>query len=378
MSAKRDYYEVLGVGKDAGEGEIKKAYRKLALEFHPDRNPDDADAAENFREAAEAYEVLRDPDKRARYDRFGHAGVGGAGQQFHNAEDVFGAFSDIFGEFFGFGGGGGPRASAGADLRYNLTVSFRDAAKGKEITLTIPKPAECEECEGSGAKPGTSPETCQQCGGSGHVEQSQGFFRIAVTCPVCRGAGTVIADPCKRCMGQGQVMEEKDLTLNIPPGVDDGTRLRLRGEGEPGTNGGPPGDLFVVIKVERSKTFERHGDDLVYKAEVSMVDAALGTKIEVPTLDDPVEVDIPRGTQHGEVLRLRDKGMPRLGSGRGGTSPQHGDLLVAVTVVTPRGLNSRQEELLREFKEVEESKTSTKVKDFIGKAAKSIFGDDKD
>ncbi|THB64612.1 MAG: molecular chaperone DnaJ [Desulfovibrio sp.] len=374
---KRDYYDVLGVGREAGEDEIKRSYRKLAMQFHPDRNPDDPDAEQNFKEAAEAYEVLRDPNKRARYDQFGHAGMDANGfQGFSSSEDIFSAFSDIFSEFFGFGRtrsrGGGPRPQSGADLRYNLSIDFRAAAMGEEVTLHLPKNVDCEECGGSGAEPGTSPETCPQCGGTGQMQQSQGFFRIAVTCPSCRGQGQIIPKPCKQCRGLGVVEEVRELSVRVPAGVDNGSRLRLRGEGEPGIHGGPPGDLYVVIHVEEDEVFRRQGQDLILTREISMVQAALGDKIEVPTLgegdDEFVTMKIPKGTQSGKVFSLRGQGLPYLGSAH------KGDLLVEVIVNTPTSLSKKQEELLKEFAALEEQKTKNKVKNFFKKAGKAASG----
>ncbi len=368
--ARRDYYEVLGVDRSAQEDDIKKAYRKLAFEFHPDRNPDDAEAESKFKEAAEAYEVLRDPEKRARYDRFGHEGVNGAGfGGFRSNEDIFGAFSDIFGDFFGFSSSRGPRARQGADLRYNLNLSFRQAARGTEVELKLPVDENCGECRGSGAKPGSNPEVCRQCGGAGHVQQAQGFFRISVTCPVCHGQGRIITQFCAACQGRGQVTREKEIKLRIPAGVDSGARLRMRGEGEPDSNGGPPGDLYVVISVEPDKVFKRQGQDLIVSSEVSMVQAALGGKIEVPTLDDPINMDIPKGTQGGEVFRLRGLGLPHMGS------TQKGDLLVEVRVLTPTRLSKRQEEILREFAELEGKKPMKKAHDLLKKAKDMVMGD---
>jgi molecular chaperone DnaJ len=370
--SQRDYYEVLGVGRDAAEDEIKRQYRKLALQYHPDRNPDNPEAEQKFKEAAEAYDVLRDADKRARYDRFGHAGLNGngGGHGFANAEDVFAHFSDIFGDLFGFATGSsrmrGPRPQAGADLRYNLSISFRQAAKGDEVTLRLPKKAACDECGGSGAAPGTRPETCRHCGGSGQIRQSQGFFQIAVPCPVCRGEGQVIPTPCPKCKGAGILQQVRELSVRIPAGVDTGNRLRLRGEGEPGLHGGPPGDLYVVVNVEQDKTFRRQGQDLVITHEISFVQAALGDRIEVPTLDDPVTLEIPRGTQGGEVFRLTDQGLPYLGH------HQKGDLLVEVRVLTPTSLSKKQEELLREFAKLEEGKPFEKVKKVARKIGKAM------
>jgi molecular chaperone DnaJ len=366
MAEKRDYYEVLGVGRSASADEIKSAYRKLALQFHPDRNPDNPEAEDKFKEAAEAYEVLGEASKRAQYDRFGHAGMNGQGfgDHFHSSEDVFSAFGDIFGDFFGFGAasGGRRRPRAGADLRYNLTVAFRDAAKGTEVELNIPKKEVCSDCSGSGSTPGHTPETCQHCRGQGQVTQSQGFFRISVPCPVCRGEGKVITHPCAKCRGQGIVQVSKNLKVRIPGGVDNGSRLRLRGEGEPGDFGGPYGDLYVVIYVEEDKIFTRRGQDLIIVADISIVQAILGSKIEVPTLDEPVTLEIPKGTQSGKVLRIKGLGLPHLGS------TQKGDLLVEVSVRIPTKVTKKQEELLREFDKLEESRPLNKVKDFFKKA----------
>ncbi|AGW12198.1 molecular chaperone DnaJ [Megalodesulfovibrio gigas] len=373
MTTTRDYYEILGLERAATEDEIKKAYRKKAFEFHPDRNPGDDEAERQFKEAAEAYEVLRDPDKRARYDRFGHAGVDANGfHGFSSTEDIFSTFGDIFSDFFGFstmgGGRRGPRPQPGADLRYNLRISFREAAKGTEVTLDIPKDVPCEHCGGNGAEPGHPPETCKQCGGAGQIHQSQGFFRIAVTCPICRGQGTVVTTPCSECRGRGVNQQVKELSVRVPAGVDNGSRLRLRGEGEPGTHGGPPGDLYVVISVEEDKVFRRQGQDLIYTTEVSFVQAALGDKIEVPTLDEPLRMEIPKGVQSGEVFKLKGKGLPYLGS------THSGNLLVEVKVKTPTSLSKKQEELLREFQRLEEERPMKKVKDFIKKAGEVLGG----
>lgn len=370
--SKRDYYEVLGLAKGCSDDEIKSAYRKMAFKYHPDRNPDDPEAEERFKEAAEAYEVLRDADKRERYDRFGHEGMNGNGfSGFSNTEDIFGAFSDIFSDVFGFSTsrGGGQRPMAGADLRYNLTIPFREAAKGTEVDITIPVEDTCPDCDGSGAKPGTQPEVCPQCGGSGTVHQTQGFFRIAVTCPHCRGRGQFISEPCANCQGFGRVATDKDLKVRIPAGVDNNSRLRLRGEGEAGVNGGPPGDLYVVIQVEPDKVFERQGQNLIISREISFVEAALGHRLEVPTLDEPVNLDIPKGTQSGEVFRLRGVGLPHLGS------THKGDLLIEIRVVTPSHLNKRQEELLNEFAEIEKTKPLKKAKDFFKKAKDKVMGE---
>lgn len=367
--SQRDYYEVLGVERSASDDEIKRAYRKKAFEFHPDRNPDNPEAEQQFKEAAEAYDVLRDAEKRRMYDQYGHAGVngGGYGGGFGSAEDIFSQFGDIFSDLFGFSMGGasrGPRAQAGNDLRYNLSVSFRQAAKGDEVTLKIPKKVTCDECSGSGAAPGTSPETCQQCGGMGQVRQSQGLFTISMPCPVCSGTGQIIPNPCPKCRGAGIVQERKELSVRVPAGVDTGNRLRLRGEGEPGIHGGPPGDLYVVINVEEDDTFRRQGSDLIYTTEIGFVQAALGDKVEIPTLDDPITMDIPKGTQSGEVFRMPDLGMvsPAYGS--------KGDLLVEVIVKTPTKLTDEQIELLTQFQEIEETKSTSTMKKMFDKARK--------
>lgn len=368
MADRKDFYEILGIPGDASEEEIKKAYRRMAMKYHPDRNPDDPQAEVRFKEAAEAYEVLRDPQKRAHYDRFGHEGLNNSGfQGFRNTDDIFSTFSDIFGEFFGYGSRG-PRPQAGADLRYNLTLSFRDAAKGKEIDLELPKNETCGECEGSGAAAGTRPETCQQCGGQGQIHQNQGFFRLAVTCPICQGQGEIITTPCRTCHGRGIVRKIRELKVRIPAGVDNGSRLRLRGEGEPGMYGGPPGDLYVVIHVQEDDVFRRQGQHLVIKREVSFVDAALGARIEVPTLEDPVPMDIPKGTQSGHVFQITGMGLPHLGSSH------RGDLLVEVQVLIPTKLTSKQEELLREFARLEEDRPMQKVKRLFKKAKESVKG----
>lgn len=364
----RDYYEVLSVSRDAGTEEIKHAYRKLAMRYHPDKNPGDAEAEVKFREAAEAYEVLRDPEKRARYDRFGHAGVqGNGGAGFGNAEDIFAHFSDIFGDLFGFGGSmRGSRAEAGADLRYNLTISFAQAAHGDEISLTLPRHVECPDCKGSGAAPGSKPEPCRQCHGTGQVRRNQGFFQLAMPCPACRGTGRIIARPCARCKGEGRVEDSREIMVRIPAGVDTGTRLRVRGEGEAGVHGGPPGDLYVVLTVEDDARWERHGQDLVFTQELSFTQAALGCRVEVPGIDAPLGMDIPRGVQSGALLRLAGQGMPYPGR------KQRGDLLVAVKVVTPTRLNARQEELLREFERAGEETPLQKVKSAAKKIGKAM------
>ena len=370
MSTKRDYYEVLEVERSASGDDIKRAYRQMALKYHPDRNPDNADAEQKFKEAAEAYDVLRDPEKRARYDKFGHEGVSGNGYgPFANNEDIFAHFSDIFGDLFGFSMGGrsrGSRAQAGANLRYNLNISLRQAAKGDEISLKVPKKVTCPVCEGSGAADGSAPDMCKQCGGRGQVLHSQGFFQISMPCPSCNGEGKVIKNPCPRCKGATVVQETRELSVRIPPGVDTGNRLRLRGEGEPGLHGGPPGDLYVVLHVENDPVFQREGANLVLSQEISMIQAALGDSIEVPGLDGPLKMDIPKGTQSGEVFRLPGAGLPIVNSNR------VGDLLVAIKVLTPTSLSSKQEDLLRQFAAAEQEKPAAKAKKIFKKVGKAM------
>jgi molecular chaperone DnaJ len=363
---RRCYYEVLEISREASEEEIKRAYRKLAMQYHPDRNPDDPEAERKFKEAAEAYDVLRDSERRARYDRFGHAGVqnGGMGG-FGSTEDIFVHFSDIFGDLFGFAAArGGPRPMPGADLRYNLSIPFEQAARGAEIPLKLPRRTTCGECGGTGAAPGTRAETCRQCGGSGQIRRSQGFFQIAVSCPACRGEGKVIAVPCPRCKGEGALPQMREITVRVPAGVDNGTRLRLRGEGESGVHGGPPGDLYVIISVEADGTFRRQGQDLIHSCVISFPQASLGTRLDVPSLDGPVTLEIPKGTQSGTVLRLNGKGLPYLGQAR------RGDLLVEVIVRTPARLNERQKELLEEFERLSREESPL---DKVRKAAKKMF-----
>lgn len=364
----RDYYEILEVERTASGEEIKKAYRQMAMRYHPDRNPGDAEAESRFKEAAEAYEVLRDEEKRQVYDRYGHAGLNGSAGGFSSSEDIFSHFSDIFGDFLGFGSrrSRGSRAQQGADLRYNLEITLQQAAKGDEITLKIPKKVTCPECEGTGAAPGTSPETCPQCGGRGQVRHNQGFFQISMPCPACNGVGQVISNPCPRCKGAATVHETRELAVRVPAGVDTGNRLRLRGEGEPGLFGGPAGDLYVLIMVQEDKTFQREGQNLLVDAELSFVQAALGATIEVPGLDGPVSMEIPKGTQNGELFRLSGGGLPYLNSTR------VGDLLVEVKVLVPTSLTSRQEELLREFAAIEHERPRTKAKKLMKKVGKAM------
>ncbi len=344
--AKKDYYEVLGVNKDAAEDDLKKAYRKLAMKWHPDRNPDNPKAEEHFKEAKEAYEILTDAQKRAAYDQFGHAGVdpsAGAGAGFGGFSDAFG---DIFGDIFGGGGGSGRQRSTvfrGADLRYNLEIALEDAARGTETRIRIPAMEECETCHGSGAKAGTQPTTCTTCGGHGQVRIQQGFFSIQQTCPRCHGTGKMVANPCSPCSGSGRIKKHKTLAVKIPAGVDEGDRIRLSGEGEAGINGGPSGDLYVVIQIKSHGVFTRDHNDLHCEMPVSFTTAALGGEIEIPTLDSYAKIKIPAETQTGKIFRLRGKGI------KGVRSTTHGDLLCHVVVETPVSLTSRQKELLQEF-----------------------------
>ncbi|HEY3645280.1 MAG TPA: molecular chaperone DnaJ [Gammaproteobacteria bacterium] len=352
--SKRDYYEVLGVKRDASEADIKKAYRRLAMKHHPDRNPDDKKSEEQFKEAKEAYEVLTDAKKKAAYDQFGHAGVdahaaggrgpGGGGAGF-DPNDIFG---DIFGEAFGdiFSGGrrgGGQRVYRGADLRYGLGLTLEQAVAGDTVNINVRTFSTCEVCHGSGAKSGSHPQTCTTCGGRGQVRMQQGFFTVQQTCPRCRGKGTIISDPCNNCQGQGRVEKEKTLSVKIPAGVDSGDRIRLAGEGEAGPNGGPSGDLYVEITVEAHEIFSRDGADLACEVPVSFATATLGGEIEVPTLGGSVSLKIPAETQTGKVFRLRGKGVKPV---RGGST---GDLLCRVEVEVPVHLNKEQKELLRKF-----------------------------
>jgi molecular chaperone DnaJ len=350
----RDYYKILNISKDASEEEIKKSYRKIAMQYHPDRNPGDREAEEKFKIASEAYEVLRDPEKRQIYDRYGMEGLRGTGfTGFRGFEDIFSTFGDIFEDFFGFGTSQQRRRTRvrpGADLRYDLNISFLDAAFGKETTIEIPKNVTCEICGGTGAKPGTTPTDCPSCRGTGQVSRSQGFFTISTTCPHCHGHGVVIPHPCKECRGSGRVRSSRSLQIKIPPGVDSGSKLRIRGEGEEGEKRAPSGDLFVFIYVEPHEFFVRDGDDILCQVPISFPQATLGVEIQIPTLNGNRPLRIPKGTESGELLRIKGEGFPRLrSSGRG-------DLVAHIIVKTPKDLTKRQEELLREFEELSRGK----------------------
>ena len=376
MASKTDYYEVLGVSRDASEEELKKSYRKLAMKWHPDRNPDNPQAEDKFKEAKEAYEVLTDANKRAAYDQYGHAGVdpsagaaGGAG---------FGNFSETFGDIFGdiFGGGGGRQRSSvyrGADLRYNLEVALEEAARGTETRIRIPALESCGTCKGSGAKPGTQPTTCSACKGQGQVRMQQGFFSVQQTCPKCQGNGKMITNPCGTCSGNGRIKQHKPLSVKIPAGVDEGDRIRLSGEGESGVNGGPSGDLYVSIQIKPHAVFQRDHNDLHCEMPVSFTAAALGGDIEIPTLDGYAKIKIPSETQSGKIFRLRGKGI------KGVRSSSFGDLLCHVVVETPVNLTARQKELLMELDTIDRKSAGhhnprakgwmEKVKQFFGQQA---------
>jgi molecular chaperone DnaJ len=370
--SKRDYYEILGVSRTASDQELKSAYRKLAIRYHPDKNPNDHTAEEKFKEAAEAYSVLSDTEQRRRYDRFGHAGVSsGAGANW--GAPGFGGIEDILGDLFGFGDvfgsgrAGGRRSAAqrGADLRYDLEISLEEAYGGMTAQLRIPRLETCEVCEGSGAERGTHPENCQTCGGTGQVRYQQGFFSVARTCHACRGTGRVIKSPCKECRGAGRIEREKQMEVKIPAGVETGSRLRVQGEGESGTQGGTPGDLYVVIHIAEHEQFERQGSNLYASVPITFAQAALGADLSVKTLDDDEKLSIPMGTQTGTVFRLKGKGMPVLG-GRG-----RGDLFVSVSVVTPTSLTREQRKLLEQLeavenKDLEDKGLVDKVRDIFG------------
>ncbi|RME73567.1 MAG: molecular chaperone DnaJ [Planctomycetota bacterium] len=368
---KRDYYEVLGVHRDATEIEIKKAYRRIALETHPDRNPGDKEAEARFKEAAEAYEVLSDPDKRARYDRFGHAGVEGAGggAGFGGFESVFEAFEDLFGGGFGFGRRGrsaGPRR--GAHLKVELEIEFLEAARGVDKVIELERAEACEHCGGSGAAPDSEPVVCGMCRGRGEVTQTQGFFAIRTTCPACGGEGRRIERPCPECGGTGLRTRRRQITVKIPAGVEDGTRMRLGGEGEAGPHGGPPGDLFVFLRVRPHELFEREGDDIVCEVPITFAQAVLGAKIEVPTLEGTETIEIEPGTQSHTVVRLRGRGIPHLrGYGRG-------DQLVRLVVEVPRRLTEEQEALVRQLAEHDEAQVSPRRKSFLQKIKELLGG----
>jgi molecular chaperone DnaJ len=374
--AKTDYYELLGVARTATDADLKSAFRKLAMKHHPDRNPGDKAAEAKFKELNEAYQTLTDPQKRAAYDRFGHAafengGMGGPGFGNDFASSMADIFEDLFGDFTGRGRGGANGRERGSDLRYNLEITLEEAYAGKTATLTVPTSIACDACSGTGAKPGSKPKACATCHGHGRVRASQGFFSIERTCPTCQGRGEVIEDPCRSCGGAGRVTRERTLSVNIPAGVEDGTRIRLAGEGEAGLRGGPTGDLYIFLSLKPHAFLQRDGADLFCRVPVSMVTAALGGEVTVPVLDgEECTVKVPEGTQTGRQIRIRGRGMPVL------RTRDHGDLYIQVVVETPQKLSARQKELLREF-EAESSKENqpesdsffSKVRDFFGGAA---------
>lgn len=369
MATKRCYYEVLGVARTASDKEVAQAYRQLAIRFHPDSNPGDEEATERFKEAAEAYEILSDTQKRSRYDQYGHAGVNGPGGDtgFGNVEDIFEAFGDIFGGgVFSdiFGGGRGRRrrrAHQGADVKCEVSLTLAEAAEGVTKRVSFERSDPCQRCGGSGSQPGSTGETCRRCHGMGQVVQSAGILRVQTTCPTCHGAGQVIVDPCSQCRGQGRVSKAVELNVPIPAGVDDGTRVRLTGEGEPSHDGGPPGDCYCFIRVKPHPLFKRDGINLFVEVPISYTQAALGATIEIPTLKGPDTLVIPAGTQSGELFRIRQRGMPSL---RGGET---GDLIVQTHVEVPKRIGSKEEELLRQLAEIENRNVSPHRKSFLDK-----------
>src|SRR5713101_94566 len=373
MSTKRCYYETLEVDRNADESKLKSAFRKLAMKWHPDKNPGDATSEVRFKEINEAYEVLKDGDKRAAYDRFGHAafeqGAGGGGPGF--GAGFASSFSDIFEDLFGMAGqrGRGGGRERGADLRYNMEISLEEAFIGKTAQIEIPVSVTCESCSGTGAKAGTKPKTCSLCGGAGRVRQAQGFFTLERTCHACHGRGQVIEDPCPSCSGSGRVTRERTLSVSIPAGVEDGTRIRLAGEGEAGVRGGPPGDLYIFLSLESHQFFQRDGADLHCRVPVSMVTAALGGSFDVPTIDGAkTKVKVPEGTQSGRRFRLQGKGMPVL------RAKQSGDMYVQVVVETPQSLTKRQKELLNEFEKLSSQATHPESAGFFGKVREFLGG----
>ncbi|GIW94936.1 MAG: chaperone protein DnaJ [Pirellulaceae bacterium] len=364
MAQKRDYYEVLGVSRNATEKEIAAAYRKLAVKYHPDANPDDPNATEKFKEAAEAYEVLRDPEKRARYDRYGHAGVEGNVPQFHTVEEIFEAFSDLFGGgLFGdlFTGRRSRRPRRGQDVRADLELTLEEAARGCTKTVRIHRRERCNTCGGSGARPGSTHEICRQCGGRGQIVQAAGMIRIQTTCPVCRGAGSLVTEWCPDCRGQGMVQRKVELDVHVPAGIDDGMQIRLSGEGEPSLEGGPPGDCYCRIHVRRHHLFHREGPHLLLQVPITYSQAVLGATLDIPTLEGTEKLEIPRGTQSGQRFRLRGHGMP---DPRGGP---RGDLVVETYVEIPKKISPRQEELLRQLADLEQKDVTPHRKTFLEK-----------
>jgi molecular chaperone DnaJ len=357
--AKRDYYEVLGLKREASTKEVAAAYRKLALKYHPDTNPDDSEAMEKFKEAAEAYEILADADKRARYDRYGHAATEGYSSQFQSADDIMEAFGSMFGDLFGGGGGRGQRVRKGQDVRADAKLTLEEAARGVAKTLEFARSKKCETCGATGSKPGSPKQKCRACAGHGQVIQSAGFVRIQTTCPQCRGAGSIITEPCVDCRGQGYVQERVKKDVAIPAGIDDGMRFRVQGEGEPSPDGGPPGDLWCFVSVKPHRLFKREGNHLLFELPITFSQAALGAKIEVPTLEGPYELTLHPGTEAGEVIRVRGRGVPDV---RGGVK---GDLHVKTAIEVPKKITPRQRELLEELAQLEHANVSSKRKSFF-------------
>lgn len=374
MATKRDYYDVLSVTKTATGEEIKRSYRKLAMEFHPDRNPGDAEAEAKFKEGAEAYDVLSDPAKKERYDRYGHAGLSdmGGGAGFSNLNDIFDLFGDILGGFAGGGGRGQQRRAQGQDLQIDVELDLFEAFKGTTKTIEFNRAEVCGECNGTRMKKGSRPAKCNRCGGRGAVVTRQGFFQIQVACPSCGGRGEIITDPCSKCDGQGQVLTKRKLDVNIPPGVDSGSRIRLQGEGEVTEINGPRGDLYCRVRVKAHNVFQRDGNDLLCEIPITFSQASLGGELEVPTLTGASSLTLPRGTNHGDVFRLRHKGMPDV-RGRG-----HGDLLIRTLIDIPKKLTKRQEELLRELAEIDQKHVSTVRKGFFDKVKDWLTGEVED
>lgn len=371
MATKRDYYEVLSVTKTASGDEIKRSYRKLAMQYHPDRNPGDAEAETKFKEAAEAYDVLSDPSKKERYDRYGHAGLndmGGGGAGFSNLNDIFDLFGDILGGFGMGGGRGQQRRAQGQDLQIDVELDLVEAFKGTNKTIEFNRAEVCGECNGSRMKKGSRPAKCNRCGGKGAVVTRQGFFQIQVACPSCGGRGEIITDPCSKCDGQGQVLAKRKIDVTIPQGVDSGSRIRLAGEGEVTEINGPRGDLYCRIRVKAHNVFQRDGTDLLCEIPVTFSQAALGGELEVPTLTGAASITLPRGTNHGDIFRLRHKGMPDV-RGRG-----HGDLLIRTLIDIPKKLTKRQEELLRELAEIDKKHVSPERKGFFDRVKEWLTG----
>ncbi len=372
MPTQRDYYEVLGVSRDASGDEISVSYRKLAIKYHPDKNPGDDEAIAKFKEAAEAFEVLSDEEKRSRYNRFGHAGVNGqghAGSGFGDVEDIFSAFGDMFGDMFGGGGGGRRRTRSGRDVRCDVTLTLHEAAEGVTKTVEFQRHESCEDCSGSGAAPGSSRESCGYCGGHGRVVQSAGIIRMQTTCPACHGAGSTVSKPCRPCRGSGQRLKSVETEVRIPAGVDEGTRVRISGEGEPSPEGGPPGDCYCFISVLSHPLFEREGQHLVCRVPITYTQAALGCELEVPTLDGSDSLTLPPGTQSGDVFRLGGRGMP---------DPRRhglGDLLVQVTIEVPKKLSADEERVLRELAELEQTNVAPQRKSFFQQLKDYIVGE---